>query len=218
MNLGFDTMMDMFAEAEGKYRRWALRVAQLEQLKKTRKLTKDEDAEFHNMDDLQLHRPDDQKSRTKMAQASRAAGSGGSKDQENEAVLATRALGKIPLSRKTASGKTLRCGKLYVEYFLVHKKLAATLRAGEGRSEPNMNPTLPEPDRVSLLGSLNPAAMLMMPCMILKSLLGPNFFRQICYLAVCLACLSFLILLAPQILGDVVVTVGIDSWMPGGGS
>ena len=39
-----------------------------------------------------------------------------------------RHMGKIHLTRKGKKGNTLPCGHLNVEYFLVHKNLATTLR------------------------------------------------------------------------------------------
>ena len=43
---------------------------------------------------------------------------------------------------------------------LVHKDVALLLKAGEGRNEPNMNPTLPDPEgRIDFTKMWNPFYM-----------------------------------------------------------
>jgi hypothetical protein len=100
-----------------------------------------------------------------------------------------------------------RCGKLCVEYTLMHRHAASALPAGEGRQEPNINPKLPEPTRESMLCMLNPVNLLTGPCKILIDLIGPNFLRQLCCLGVCAALVFMLVLVVPQIVGDIIVKI-----------
>ena len=95
-----------------------------------------------------------------------------------------------------------RCGRLCVEYTLMHQRAAKAQPAGAGRDEPNANPTLPEPPRVSMVSLLNPLNILAGPFRILIDLLGPNVLRQLCCLGVCAAFVFMLILMVPQVMGD----------------
>ena len=58
-------------------------------------------------------------------------------------------------------------GELELAIELLPGELASKRPAGDGRSDPNQHPSLPEPDRASLLSLANPLTAL-------RSLLGPG--------------------------------------------
>ena len=137
-NPGFDTVMDMFTEAERNYRCYAQQKQMLEKLKLERPLTEGEEEDLQSMDPLILLRPvsitavrlpivacltadmvqDCKKDRQKWKKLKKG----------DPTDTRKRHMGKIHLTRKGKKGNTLPCGHLNVEYFLVHKNLATTLR------------------------------------------------------------------------------------------
>jgi len=83
-------------------------------------------------------------------------------------------------------------GKLQVSIEIMPGATAAQLPAGLGRSDPNTNPTLPEPPGRVHWSLFHPFAAL-------KELLGPGLYRKICGGFWCCFCIGFVILFAPFI-------------------
>jgi hypothetical protein len=55
-------------------------------------------------------------------------------------------------------------GEVELAIELLPAELAAKRPAGDGRSDPNQNPSLPEPDRMSLLALASPLAVKFLIC------------------------------------------------------
>lgn len=71
-------------------------------------------------------------------------------------------------------------------------------KVGEARAEPNISPTLPEPEgRLSL--DMNPIVLLL-------KMVGPDLRRKIICGIVCALCLFLCVMLAPMIIGNLIST------------
>jgi hypothetical protein len=116
-NIGFDSMMEFFADAAGKFRRHKARRATLDDIARRRSLTADERAELSSDRHYFLRRP---KITTQSLIAGRKQTRGG---KPGEVHPENRKDGKIRL-HKMEGGEKKDCGDLYVHYWLVHKDLA----------------------------------------------------------------------------------------------
>jgi len=83
-------------------------------------------------------------------------------------------------------------GKLEISIEIMPAAMAAQLPAGLGRSDPNLNPFLPEPEGRLNLSLLHPFDML-------KDLLGENLYGKLCGGCCCVALVGLMVLLGPFI-------------------
>jgi hypothetical protein len=84
-------------------------------------------------------------------------------------------------------------GEVELAIELLPAELAAKRPAGDGRSDPNQNPSLPEPDRMSLLALASPLGAL-------KRLVGPEAVKFL----ICGACCVMVAMMLPLILSNVI--------------
>jgi len=75
-----------------------------------------------------------------------------------------------------------------------------SIPAGDGRSEPNSNPFLPEPKGRMNLSIMNPLASI-------NELLGDDIVKKICTALLCALCLFAIAMLAPMVASNVVSTL-----------
>jgi hypothetical protein len=90
-------------------------------------------------------------------------------------------------------------GELEIEFEILHKDVLEVSPSGPGRSEPNQNPALPEPDRFHF-SFLHPFASL-------KECLGPAMFRKFFIAIFCSILLSVLVFVAPKAIEILVLTL-----------
>ena len=104
------------------------------------------------------------------------------KRQENEKFW-------VDFSSITNDGKTIKAGKLLISVEILPNIKALACANGEGRSEPNIEPILPEPEgRIKL--TLNPLTML-------KQMIGEELRRKICCGLICAICLFLFVMTIP---------------------
>lgn len=90
-------------------------------------------------------------------------------------------------------------GKVQISFELIPLNLAQACPVGEGRSEPNVDPFLPDPTgRFEL--TLNPFKLISQTC-------GPRFRCKIFCVFCCVLCVYLLIMIGPSILGGLIGTV-----------
>lgn len=87
-------------------------------------------------------------------------------------------------------------GKVLVSFELLPASVASQLKAGFGRSEPNMNPTLPPPE-----GRME--WNFMKPWKILKDILGENLYRKLCCIFCCLIFMIAFFFTAPMFFSNI---------------
>lgn len=96
----------------------------------------------------------------------------------------------------TKDGTKKNVGKVLVSVEIMPDAKAVGCVNGEGRSEPNIEPTLPEPEgRIKL--SLNPLTML-------NQLIGPELKRKIYCTVICGLCCFLLAMMMPMIFSNVI--------------
>ena len=90
-------------------------------------------------------------------------------------------------------------GKVQISFELVPFKMALACPVGEGRSEPNVDPFLPNPGgRFEL--PLNPFKLISQTC-------GPKFRCKILCVFCCVICVYLLIMVGPSLLGGLLGNV-----------
>jgi len=92
------------------------------------------------------------------------------------------------------NGKT---GKIEVSVEILHKDTAALLPAGSGRSAPNTNPFLPEPE-----GRLN--LSLFHPCNMIREILGDKCTGKMLSCCCCIALIALCVVMFPMIFSNVI--------------
>lgn len=102
----------------------------------------------------------------------------------------------VELTGKDENGKTVVNGRLRMQIDILPKKEAEKNVVGEARSEPNVNPFLPQPEG-RLEFSLNPFKML-------NQLIGPALRRKIyCWCCICILC-ALCVMMAPMIFSNMI--------------
>eukprot|EP00475_Leptophrys_vorax_P037444 TRINITY_DN645_c0_g2_i3.p1 TRINITY_DN645_c0_g2~~TRINITY_DN645_c0_g2_i3.p1 ORF type:complete len:555 (+),score=164.61 TRINITY_DN645_c0_g2_i3:318-1982(+) len=89
-------------------------------------------------------------------------------------------------------------GQVEVSFELLPKALLTQLPAGDGRSDPNMNPVLPPPE-----GRLEWMKLFMNPFALLKEILGDRLYLKVCIAFWISTGITFLIYFFPTILSNV---------------
>ncbi|CAG9328112.1 unnamed protein product [Blepharisma stoltei] len=102
----------------------------------------------------------------------------------------------INLSKVDKKGKVSEAGKIKISFELVPKDAALNNPVGEGRSDPNVDPFLPEPTG-RFKWSWNPLSLISQMC-------GPEFKAKIC-LSICLIlCCMMIVFCIPMIFSNIV--------------
>ena len=102
----------------------------------------------------------------------------------------------VELGAKDEKGKDVINGRLKIQIDILPKKEALLNPVGEARSEPNLNPFLPQPEG-RLEFSLNPFKML-------NQLIGPALRRKIyCWCCICILC-ALCVMMAPMIFSNMI--------------
>ena len=100
----------------------------------------------------------------------------------------------LPLSRKNFdTGEYKKVGNILISVELLPKALADSRPAGFGRSEPNMNPTLPAP-----VGRVN-WGMMWNPCYMIQEFCGPKIFRIFLVIFLLSSVISFVVYATPLV-------------------
>eukprot|EP00456_Euglypha_rotunda_P050257 TRINITY_DN4037_c0_g1_i3.p1 TRINITY_DN4037_c0_g1~~TRINITY_DN4037_c0_g1_i3.p1 ORF type:complete len:176 (+),score=16.04 TRINITY_DN4037_c0_g1_i3:158-685(+) len=87
-------------------------------------------------------------------------------------------------------------GRMEISIELIPVTVASQLPAGLGRSDPNANPFLPEPE-----GRINWS--LFHPLDMLKEILGPEIYRKLCLGCFCALCVTACAFMMPMIASNV---------------
>ena len=87
-------------------------------------------------------------------------------------------------------------GKIEISFELVPKADSLACPVGEGRSEPNIDPKLPDPTG-RFQWSLNPFKLINQTC-------GPGFRAKICCCICCIFCVYIAIMVAPSLIGTLI--------------
>ena len=90
-------------------------------------------------------------------------------------------------------------GKVYLSVQILPKQEADRKKVGEGRSDPNAHPNLPNPEG-RLQWSWNPLTLL-------GQLFGPRFKTKICIVLVVLLIISAIVFIVPSLFGSLLAKI-----------
>jgi len=91
-------------------------------------------------------------------------------------------------------------GRMEISIEIMPLNMAAQLPAGFGRSDPNSNPFLPEPE-----GRIN--FSLLHPFDMLKEILGPELYRKMCLGCCCILFTAACVFMAPMIVSNLITNI-----------